>query len=120
VSPEEVTVRDLLDAEVGALHTKIDALGTQVAQGQEALGERLTANQMTHSIEIAEVRADVAEVNKLATATNGNVRKLQLWRAKLEGARWAVGSVPVIIACIAGLSSIASLAVTVVLALTHH
>lgn len=43
-----------------------------------------------------------------------DVRELQLWRARIEGAQWAVGRVPVVLASLAALASV--LAVVVALA----
>ena len=44
-----------------------------------------------------EIHGDINEVKELAKETNGRVRTLELWRAKAEGAKWAVGWVPPVI-----------------------
>ena len=46
-----------------------------------------------------DMAADLADVKALATATNGRVRKLEIWRARIEGAQAAVGKLPVLLAC---------------------
>lgn len=43
---------------------------------------------------LSEIHEDINEVKVLAKETNGRVRTLELWRAKVEGAKWAVGWVP--------------------------
>lgn len=41
--------------------------------------------------EVRALREDVSEVKQLAAKTNGRVRALEIWRAKVEGA-WAATS----------------------------
>jgi hypothetical protein len=41
--------------------------------------------------DIREIRTDAAETKQLAKETNGRVRKLELWRATVEGAKAAMG-----------------------------
>lgn len=58
---------------------------------------------------IEHLREEMAEVKALAAATNGRVRRLELWQARLEGVKWAVGRLPVVVACLAGVASIVAL-----------
>jgi hypothetical protein len=52
---------------------KLSEKVTEIATRQEAMHE------------------DIGEVKSLAQATNGRVREVEKWRARLEGARAAVG-----------------------------
>lgn len=104
--------RDIL----GAIHALRRDLRDEVKQLREDLtAEADRRDERLHG-EMREVKGELREVKTEAKVTNGNVRSLQLWRAKLEGARWALGRVPILIASLAGLAAVASLAVTVAVA----
>ena len=46
---------------------------------------------------LTEIRDDMKETKELARETNGRVRSLELWRAKAEGAKWAMRWVPALV-----------------------
>lgn len=46
----------------------------------------------SQAADISEIRQDVKDVKAQTTITNGRVNKLELWRARTEGARAAIGA----------------------------
>lgn len=58
----------------------------------------MTPDQITFiERRLNEIHDEINEVKALAKETNGRVRSLELWKAKYEGAKWAVGWVPPVI-----------------------
>jgi len=55
-----------------------------------------------------DLHAEISEVKREAKATNGNVRRLQIWQAKIDGAMWLVGRVPVACAVAASVAAVAA------------
>lgn len=64
---------------------------------------------------IEDLHGEIAEIKREVKATNGNVRALQIWRAKIEGAMWLAGRAPVFAAVLASVAAV----VTAVIAATH-
>lgn len=50
------------------------------------------------------LKDDISEVKELATQTNGRVRKLELWRAKAEGALAAAGLAKPVVYSVVGIA----------------
>lgn len=75
----------------------------------------VTATVSEIKTDLAVVSADVSHTKELAEATNGRLRSVEKWRAKVEGAMFAVRGLSPLLA---GLASIASV-VAVVIAVTQ-
>lgn len=62
----------------------------------------MTPNQIAFiERRLDEIHEDVGEVKRLAEATNGRVRKIELWKAKIEGGVAAVGWLPPLLTALA-------------------
>ena len=44
--------------------------------------------------ELREVSQTLERIERKVDETNGRVRSLELWKARMEGAKWAVGWIP--------------------------
>jgi len=76
----------------------------------DALGEFRRELRAEIREEIADhlrpVDEKIGELTKEVKRTNGSVRELKLWRARIEGAMWIVGRVPVIAAIAASIAAV--------------
>ncbi len=61
---------------------------------------------------LAPVHDKLESIESEARRTNGRVRRLEAWRERLAGARMAIGTLPVLFACVGSIAAIT-------VALTH-
>jgi len=47
--------------------------------------------------ELRGLRKDVQDLEEQVRQTNGRVRAIELWKARLEGAKWAAGWIPPVV-----------------------
>jgi len=74
------------DADIRLVFERLGDLRTDVARVEGQVAE--VKGQVT------EARADIVETKVQVKETNGRVKTLELWKARADGAKWAVGWIP--------------------------